>query len=109
MQNIYVGNLNIAASEEGLWTLFAGRGAVETVMMVRERASGQSRGFAFVGMTDAGQAEKAIRALDGTLLGGRTLNVSEALPKLEPGRGHDSRGLREHRRHQHISGWSDET
>ncbi len=108
MQNIYVGNLNFAASEEGLRTLFTGHGAVETVRMVRDRASGQSRGFAFVEMTDASQAETAIRALDGTLLGGRTLNVSEALPKLEPGRG-DSLGLREHRRHQRISGWSDET
>ena len=92
MQNIYVGNLNFAASEEGLRTLFAGHGAVETVRMVRDRTSGQSRGFAFVGMTDASQAENAIRALDGTLLGGRTLNVSEALPQLEPGRGHDSPG-----------------
>jgi len=101
MQNIYVGNLNFTASEEGLRTLFAGHGAVETVTIVRNHASGESRGFAFVGMTDASQAGNAIRALNGTLLGGRTLNVSEALPKIEP-RGHDSQLLRDSRRRQSL-------
>jgi cold-inducible RNA-binding protein len=101
MQNIYVGNLNFTASEEGLRTLFAGHGAVETVTIVRDRASGESRGFAFVGMTDASQAGNAIRALNGRLLGGRTLNVSEALPKIEP-RGHDSLLLRDSRRRQSL-------
>jgi cold-inducible RNA-binding protein len=101
MQNIYVGNLNFTASEQGLRTLFAGHGAVETVTIVRDRASGESRGFAFVGMTDASQAGNAIRALNGTLLGGRTLNVSEALPKIEP-RGHDSLLPRDYRRRQSL-------
>jgi len=101
MQNIYVGNLNFTASEEGLRTLFAGHGAVETVTIVRNRASGESRGFAFVGMTDASQAGNAIRALNGMLLGGRTLNVSEALPKIEP-KGHDSQLLRDSRRRQSL-------
>jgi cold-inducible RNA-binding protein len=101
MQNIYVGNLNFTASEQGLRTLFAGHGAVETVTIVRDRASGESRGFAFVGMTDASQAGNAIRALNGTLLGGRTMNVSEALPKIEP-RGHDLLLLRDYRRRQSL-------
>ncbi len=101
MQNIYVGNLNLTATEDGLRTLFVGHGAVETVTIVRDRTSGQSRGFAFVGMTDASQAENAIRALNGTLLGGRALNVSEGLPKIEP-RGHDSLWLRDYRRRQSL-------
>ncbi len=102
MKNIYVGNLNFAASEEELRTLFADHGAVETVTIVRDRASGQSRGFAFVGMTDASQAENAIRILNGTPLGGRALKVSEALPKIEPRRGPDSSLLlRDYRRRTH--------
>ncbi len=100
MQKIYVGNLNFAASEEELRTLFAGHGAVETVTIVRDRASGQSRGFGFVGMTDISQAGNAISALNGALLGGRALKVSEALPKIEPGRVKDSLLLRDYRRRQ---------
>ena len=102
MQNIYVGNLNLTATEERLRTLFAGHGAVETVTIVRDRASGASLGFAFVGMTDANQAGNAIRALNGTLLGSRALNVSEALPNIEPRRGHDSLLLRDYRRRQSL-------
>jgi len=102
MQNIYVGNLNFTATEEGLRTLFAGHGTVETVTIVRDRTSGESRGFAFVGMTDAAQAENAIRALNDTLLGDRALTVSEALPKLEPLRGHDSLLLRDYRPRQSL-------
>jgi cold-inducible RNA-binding protein len=88
MQRIYVGNLDFAASEEGLRTLFAGHGTVETVTIVKDRASGQPRGFAFVEMTDASQAGKAISALNGTLLGSRALKVSEAISKIESRRDH---------------------
>jgi len=102
MQNIYVGNLNFTATEERLRTLFADHGTVETVTIVRDGASGASRGFAFVGMTDASQAGTAISALNGTLLGGRALNVSEALPKFEPRRGHASPLLRDHRGRQSL-------
>ena len=102
MQNIYVGNLNFTATVERLRTLFADHGTVETVTIVRDGASGASRGFAFVGMTDASQAGTAISALNGTLLGGRALNVSEALPKFEPRRGHASPLLRDHRGRQSL-------
>lgn len=102
MKNIYVGNLDFNATEGGLWTLFAGHGAVETVTIVADRASGQSRGFAFVEMTDGSQADNAIRALNGTLLAGRALNVSEALPNIESRRGHDSLLLRDYRRRQSL-------
>jgi len=102
MQNIYVGNLNFTATEERLRTLFADHGTVETVTIVRDGASGASRGFAFVGMTDASQAGTAISALNGTLRGGRPLNVSEALPKLERRRGHDALLLPDYRRRQSL-------
>jgi RNA recognition motif-containing protein len=83
MPKIYVGNLDVDASEEGLRTLFAGQGTVGTVTIVKDRASGQPRGFPFVEMTDAREAVKAISALNGTLLGSRALKVSEALSKNE--------------------------
>jgi cold-inducible RNA-binding protein len=89
MKNIYVGNLDFSATEEGLRTLFAAHGAVEKVTIVRDRASGQPRGFAFVEMTDASQAGQAITGLNGALFDGRALKVSEALSKVGPRRGHD--------------------
>ncbi len=83
MKNIYVGNLDFRTSEEELRQLFEGYGAVERVNMIRDRDTGQPRGFAFVEMTNDGEAEKAIAGTNGANLGGRSLNVSEARPKPE--------------------------
>ncbi len=83
MKNIYVGNLDFRTGEEELRQLFEGYGAVERVNMIRDRDTGQPRGFAFVEMTNDGEAEKAIAGTNGTNLGGRNLNVSEARPKPE--------------------------
>lgn len=87
MKNLYVGNLPHSTTEDELRTLFLAHGAVERVSMVTDRETGRSRGFAFVEMTDAGEAEKAIAALNGTELGGRTLKINEAKPKTDRPRG----------------------
>ncbi len=83
MKNIYVGNLDFRTSEDELRQLFESYGTVERVNMIRDRDTGQPRGFAFVEMTNDGEAEKAIAGINGTNVGGRNLNVSEARPKPE--------------------------
>src|SRR6188474_1854946 len=77
---LYVGNLPYETSESDLQTLFAGAGQVSTVSIVRVRATGQPRGFAFVEMSDAEGAKKAIAELDRHQVGGRSLTVNEAKP-----------------------------
>ncbi|MBZ5572786.1 MAG: RNA-binding protein [Acidobacteriia bacterium] len=83
MKNLYVGNLSHNTTEAELRTAFQAHGEVEKVSIVTDRDTGRARGFAFVEMTDAGEAEKAIAALNGTELGGRTLKINEAKPKTE--------------------------
>src|SRR5213080_1584952 len=83
MKNLYVGNLPHSTTESELRSLFEAHGQVDKVSMVTDRETGRSRGFAFVEMTDSGEAEKAIAALNGKELGGRALNVNEAKPKTE--------------------------
>lgn len=81
MKNIYVGNISFQTSEQDLSEAFSQYGQVERVQIVKDRDSGQSRGFAFVEMTDDEQADKAMSALNGANLGGRNLTVNEARPK----------------------------
>jgi RNA recognition motif-containing protein len=83
MKNLYVGNLPHSTTETDLRTLFQPHGDVEKISMVTDRDTGRSRGFAFVEMVNAGEAEKAIAALNGTELGGRTLTINEARPKAD--------------------------
>jgi len=87
LKNIFVGNLDFAATEAQIRSLFEGYGAVDRVNLVTDRDTGRPRGFAFVEMSDAAAADKAIAALNGTDLGGRSLNINEARPKGEGGRG----------------------
>ena len=87
MTNIYVGNLSFQTTEEDLQAAFSRFGKVEHVKIVTDRDSGQPRGFAFVEMTQANDAQKAISGLNGTDLHGRTLNVNEARPKPAGGGG----------------------
>ncbi|MFZ3210188.1 MAG: RNA-binding protein [Terriglobales bacterium] len=96
MKNIYIGNLDFSTTEDQLRGLFAAHGAVETVTIVRDRDTGQPRGFAFLEMTNDSEAEKAIQALNGTALGGGKLTINEARPKLASNRGGDLQ-KREHR------------
>jgi RNA recognition motif-containing protein len=100
MTNIYVGNLDFTTTEDQLRTLFAAYGAVETVKIVADRDTGQPRGLAFVEMTSDGEAQDAIRALNGSVYGGRALIVNEARPKLYRNREQESSTSRDHRRHR---------
>ena len=95
MKNIFVGNLDFAATESSIRTLFEAHGKVDRVSLVTDRDTGRPRGFAFVEMSDAAEADRAIAALNGTDLGGRTLNINEARPKGEGGgRGGSGGGFR---------------
>ena len=83
MKNIFVGNLDFNTSEDELRTMFEAYGQVDRVSIMTDRDTGRSRGFGFVEMANAEDGEKAIAALNGSQLGGRTLNVNEARPKVE--------------------------
>ncbi len=83
VKNIYVGNLAFSTTEEELRALFEPYGPVDKVSLVRDRDTGQPRGFGFVELGNDEQAEKAIAALNGQNVGGRNINVNEARPKTE--------------------------
>jgi len=87
MKNIFVGNLSFGATEDSVRSLFETHGAVGRVNIVTDRDTGQPRGFGFVEMSNDGEGEKAIAALNGTDLDGRALNVNEARPKTERSNG----------------------
>ena len=87
MKNIFVGNLDFNTSEDELRQLFQAYGQVDRVSIMTDRDTGRSRGFGFVEMANAEEGEKAIAALNGNQVGGRTLNVNEARPKVERGGG----------------------
>jgi cold-inducible RNA-binding protein len=81
MPNIFVGNLSYQTTQDDLQAAFATYGEVERVNLMRDRDTGQPRGFAFVEMTDPQSAQTAIAQLNGADLHGRALNVNEARPK----------------------------
>jgi RNA recognition motif-containing protein len=87
VKNIFVGNLNFNTSEDELRQLFAPYGQVDRVSIMTDRDTGRSRGFGFVEMGNSEEGDKAIAALNGTNLGGRTLNINEARPKNDRGAG----------------------
>ena len=78
---IYVGGLPYAVAEQELNELFAPYGTVESTRVITDKITGQSRGFGFVEMSTASEAQKAISSLNSTLMNGRTLIVSEAKPQ----------------------------
>jgi len=84
---LYVGNIPFSATEEELKGLFEQHGPVDRVSVITDRETGRPRGFAFVEMQDASGAESAMRALDGTDMGGRSLRVNEAQDKRGGGGG----------------------
>ena len=89
--NIYVTNLTYTTTEEELRQLFEPYGIVESARIITDRDTGRSRGFGFVEMPDAAEAQEAIDGLHGTSVGGRTLTVTEARPREER-RPRDDRG-----------------
>lgn len=78
---LYVGGLPYSTTEDALEQLFSEHGNVESAKVITDRDTGRSRGFGFVEMESAGEAQKAISALNGTDLDGRTLTVNEAKPR----------------------------
>jgi RNA recognition motif-containing protein len=81
--NIYVGGLSYEATEADLREAFEAFGAVTSVNIIKDQFSGQSRGFGFVEMPTASEAQAAITGLNGQELRGRTLNVNEARPRTD--------------------------
>src|SRR5689334_11549702 len=77
-KKIFVGNLSFDTTSADLETLFAEVGTCESATVITDRDTGRSRGFGFVEMSSAGEADKAISALNGRDVGGRQINVSEA-------------------------------
>ncbi len=80
-RKLYVGNLPYEIGEADLQELFGRAGQVDTISVMRDAATGRARGFAFVEMNTAEEAERAISELNESQLGGRSLTVNEARPK----------------------------
>ena len=81
--NIYVGNLAFAITEDELRQAFEAFGKVDTATIIKDKYSGQSKGFGFVEMPSGDEAQAAIEGLNGKDLKGRSLNVNEARPRAE--------------------------
>ncbi len=79
--NIYVGNLSFDATESDIENAFGEYGEVRTVNIVKDRATGRSRGFGFVEMNDAQAAQQAINGLNTKEIAGRAVTVNEARPR----------------------------
>ena len=84
---IYVGNLSYETKEDDLRELFAQAGTVASVALIKDRDTGQSKGFAFVEMSNQSEAEKAIQTFNGYTLANRPLKVNLARPREERGFG----------------------
>ena len=83
MKHLFVGNMHFGTTEGDLRALFEQFGEVTRLQVMTDRDTGRSRGFAFVDMADDQAAAKAVAALNGKDVNGRTLNVNEARPKTE--------------------------
>ena len=92
MTNIFVGNLSYQTTQQELEAAFSNYGTVERASIVRDRDTGQPRGFAFVEMTNSHDATQAIQGLDGRDINGRAVKVNEARPKEDHGNSGGNRG-----------------
>ena len=81
MKKVYVANISFNATEQDIRDLFSEYGEIESVKMITDKYTGQSRGFTFVEMESEDDAKKAISALNGSTFMGRTLTVAEARPQ----------------------------
>jgi len=90
-RKLYVGNLPYSASETSVREAFSKCGTVDSVSIISDRDTGQSKGFGFVEMSSDAEAQAAIQQLNGTSLDGRQIKVNEAKPKA-PGGGGGGRG-----------------
>jgi RNA recognition motif-containing protein len=82
-RKLYVGNLPFSVTEQMLETTFSAHGTVESVKLITNRDTGQSKGFGFVEMGSDAEAKAAIAELNGADLGGRAMNVNEARPQVK--------------------------
>src|SRR6058998_1384652 len=89
---LYVGNLSFNTTETDLQDLFAQAGAVQDVMLMQDKFTGKSRGFAFVTMTSEEDAQNAIKEFNGKTVEGRPLTVNEARPREARPAGGGGRG-----------------
>src|SRR5690606_31607394 len=87
LMNIYVGNLSYRTTEDELRTAFEAYGAVSSTSIIRDRDSGQSKGFGFVEMPSDSEAQAAIDGLNDKEVGGRRLKVNQARPREDSGGG----------------------
>ncbi len=99
--NIYVGNLSFNVSEQNLRQAFEAFGQVSSVRIIKDKYSGQPRGFGFVEMPDRAEAQAAVGNLNGKDLLGQQMNVNEALPRTDRGR---SRGQGGHQGRRDYGG-----
>jgi RNA recognition motif-containing protein len=90
--NIYVGNLAREATESDLRDAFQAFGEVSSAAVIKDKFSGESRGFGFVEMPNKAEAEKAISSLNGKAIKGRNVTVNEAKPRTDDRRGGGSGG-----------------
>lgn len=93
MLNMYVSNLGFNLRDEDLRNLFAGYGEVTSAKVIMDKFTNKSKGFGFVEMPDTASAQKAIQELNGTLVDGRSINVSEARPREERSGNRDRGGF----------------
>jgi RNA recognition motif-containing protein len=91
---IYVGNMPYGVTEEDLKQSFSAFGEATSVSIIKDKMSGQSKGFGFVEMASAEQGQAAISGMNGKELKGRKLNVNEARPRQDDGRGGGGGGMR---------------
>jgi RNA recognition motif-containing protein len=96
--NMYVSNLGFNVHDEDLKSLFTPYGEVSSARIINDKATGQSRGFGFVEMSDETAAKKAMAELNDTLVDGRNIKVVEARPKEDrPSRGNGGGGFKRNR------------
>jgi RNA recognition motif-containing protein len=86
-RKLYVGNLPYSATEDTLREAFSKSGTVDSVSVITDRDTGQSKGFGFVEMSSDAEAQAATQALNGAMLDGRQIKVNEAKPKTSGGGG----------------------
>ncbi|MBN2144090.1 MAG: RNA-binding protein [Candidatus Aureabacteria bacterium] len=101
--NIYVGNLSRDVSEDELRGAFEGFGKVSSATIIKDKFTGESRGFGFVEMDNKEEADAAIASMNGKNLKGRTLTVNEARPRTE-NRGPRKGGWGDNRRSSNYAG-----
>lgn len=106
-KKLYVGSLPYSVTEEELRNLFSAYGQIESVRIITDKFTGQSKGFGFVEMASGEEAQKAIEGVNGMKLSGRTLIVNDARPEQKRERSFGGGGERRERRGG-GGGWGDE-